>query len=61
MHAFGHHLCVSLRLTDVRMAEHPRDVLNLGPIPEHPGGEGVAGEVGVQRYLNTSTHANRLQ
>ena len=34
-----------LRLTDIGVAEHPRDVLNLGPIAEHPGGEGVTGEV----------------
>ena len=45
MHRFGHHFRVSLRLANVGVAKHPRDILNLGPIAEHPGGEGVTGEV----------------
>ena len=41
------HLGIALCLYDVGMPQHLAKVLNFDMIPEHIGGEGVTGKVGV--------------
>ena len=57
----GHDLRVALRLGDVGMPEHLRDMLDGHTMPEHPCGEGVASHVRVQRSLYAAGHTEGFQ
>ena len=57
VHVFRQHLRIALRLCDVRVTHHARDVLNLSTIRQHPGAKGMTAHVRVQAF-NSDDHPN---
>ena len=61
VHTLGQHLGVSLRLSQILLAQHLAHVFELGPVAQHHGGEGVTRQVRVHAGGDTGSLAYQLQ